>query len=197
MKRENKRGNKWKTAFFALAGTLLLVFTVSAIWVITTFSDSGNDSFQRPDFNEAEGASFTLTTGRDDLNYWIQSELSEEAGADLFELYIDDAIYMETVLEALGLRIPVEMILSPHVTDEGNLELREESFTIGNISLPSNTVFQLIEANADLPDWIITAPEERFFYVNLRDGVSEDMDIRIEAFDLENDEFVLEVTTRN
>lgn len=197
MRHKNKTSNKWKAAFFTLAASLLLLFAATVIWLMATLSSSGGDGFQPPSVRDAEGASFTITTGRDDLNYWLQSELNEETGADMFDLYIEDAIYMETVLEAFGIRIPVEMTLSPHVTSDGNLELREESFTIGNISLPSNTVFQLIEARADLPEWIIVAPEERLFYMNLRDGISEEMDIRIEAFDLGSDEFVFEVTMPN
>lgn len=188
--------NKWKAAFFILAG-LIIIFLITGIgWVNNTFPDpeEGERGFEAYEFEDREGASFTVNTTREDLNYWLQQELAKEEDSDKYELYIEDAVYMETTVQAFGVTIPIEMVLSPHVTEEGNLELREESFRVGNINLPSSRVFQLISATVDLPDWIYVVPEESLFYVNVREGVSEDMVLQIQSFDLENNDIEIHIT---
>jgi len=186
--------NKWKVLFIMLLSSLVVFLVVGIVWFTQTFSELANEEFTKPSSESRDGASFTITTTKEDLNSWLQQELSKEEDAEMYDLYIDDAVYMETRVEAFGLLIPIEMKLSPHVTEEGNLELVEEHFQVGNFSLPSERVFQLIEATVDLPEWIYVLAEDRKFYVDVREGVSDEIDINIHSFDLENNNIELIIT---
>lgn len=186
--------NKWKVSFIMLLSSLVVFLVVGIVWFTQTFSELANEEFTKPSSESRDGASFTITTTKEDLNSWLQQELSKEEDAEMYDLYIDDAVYMETRVEAFGLLIPIEMKLSPHVTEEGNLELVEEHFQVGNFSLPSERVFQLIEATVDLPEWIYVLAEDRKFYVDVREGVSDEIDINIHSFDLENNNIELIIT---
>jgi len=186
--------NKWKVLFIILLSSLVVFLVVGIVWFTQTFSELANEEFTKPSSESRDGASFTITTSKEDLNSWLQQELSKEEDAEMYDLYIDDAVYMETRVEAFGLLIPIEMKLSPHVTEEGNLELVEEHFQVGNFSLPSERVFQLIEATVELPEWIYVLAEDRKFYVDVREGVSDEMDINIHSFDLENNNIELIIT---
>lgn len=188
--------NKWKIAFITLLSSLGIFLVVSFIWFAKSFPEPTNEEFSTSTPESLDGASFTITTTTEDLNNWLQQELSKEDDVEMYNLYIDDAVYMETRVEAFGILIPIEMKLSPNVTEEGNLELVEEHFQVGNWSLPSERVFQLIDATVDLPEWIYVMAEDRKFFVNVREGVSEeiDIDINIKAFDLKNNDIELEMT---
>lgn len=188
--------NKWKIAFIILLSSLGIFLVVSLLWFAKTFPEPTNEEFSTSTPESLDGASFTITTTTEDLNNWLQQELSKEDDVEMYNLYIDDAVYMETRVEAFGILIPIEMRLSPNVTEEGNLELVEEHFQVGNWSLPSERVFQLIDATVDLPEWIYVMAEDRKFFVNVREGVSEeiDIDINIKAFDLKNNDIELEMT---
>lgn len=184
----NTKINIWKWAFFILA-TLLFVAGIAVWFLVQSFlSYDEESSFQSPDYTDRSGAEFEIITTKEDINLWIAEEIREE-GEDDFTLYLDDAIYVETGVEAFGFRIPVEMTLSPEVTDDGNLIVREEQFRLARFELPSEQVFQLIEVTADLPDWIEVLPAERSFFIDLRQASSEEgVDLRVLAFDLEEED---------
>ncbi|WP_416149181.1 YpmS family protein [Salipaludibacillus sp. HK11] len=186
--------NKWKVLFLTLIGFLSLLIVSAVVWLNLALSDEGSDDFQSTVPEVSEGASFTITTTKEDLNSWLQQELSKEQDAEMYDLYIDDGVYLETQIEAFGLNVPIEMKLTPNVTNEGNLELEEEYFHVGGMSLPSERVFQLISATIELPDWIHVISEDRKFYVDVRQGVSEEIDINIQSFDLETNEIELLMT---
>ncbi|PYZ94111.1 hypothetical protein CR194_00790 [Salipaludibacillus keqinensis] len=190
----NREVNKWKVAFFILLAVIGIVIMSGFIWFYQTFPEPQNEDFSIRETGEQERPSFSISTSREDLNLWLQQELEEEEESDMYDMYIDDAVYLETRLSAFGFEVPLEMKLTPHVTEEGNIELEEEYFQVSNINLPSERVFQMIAANVDLPEWIYVLAEDRKFYVNVREGVSEDIDVRVQSFDLENDDIEFQIT---
>lgn len=181
-----KQWNRWKIAFI----TLITIFLISlAGGLALLYSLSRDDVFERPHMITSEliGPKFTVTTTKDDLNLWISRELEmEQPGSVPFQLYIDQYVHFKTVIPAFGFNIPVEMTLEPSVTETGNLELYERTFHIGDFSLPSERVFQLVQRTVELPPWILISPEERKFYLNL-DAISDDIRIEVETFDLQED----------
>lgn len=187
-----QRSNPWKVAFISLIALLILGLTLGIIWINQIFSSAADESFISPVVENPIGPHFTISTTKEDANNWLQQELSEESGN--YDLLIDDNVRMETNVQAFGLNVPIQMELAPRVTEDGNLELLEESFRVGGFNLPSNQVFQLIDSNADLPSWIQVVTGEQKFHVNLRNGVSEDVDIEVISFDLENDDIELNIT---
>ncbi|AOM82456.1 YpmS family protein [Salisediminibacterium beveridgei] len=184
----SKKINFWKWAFFSLAAILTIAGVVAWFMMRSFLTYDQETAFQPRAYQDRSGAEFEIITTKDDINLWIEQEMREE-GEDDFTLYLDDAIYVETGIEAFGFRIPVDMTLSPEVTDNGNLIVREEQFRLARFELPSEQVFQLIEATADLPDWIDVLPAERSFFIDLRQASSEEgLDLRILAFDLEEED---------
>lgn len=190
----SKNNSFWKWAFFSLMA--LIVVTGFVIWFLLqsflTYEDEGETA--TPGYENASGAEFVITTTKEDINQWIAQEIRLE-GEDDFTLFLDEAIYVETGIEIFGFRIPVDMTLSPEVTDDGNLFVREEQFRLARFELPSERVFQLIDATADLPDWIDVLPGERSFFIDLRRASSdEDVDLRVLAFDLEEEDLRFQAT---
>ncbi|RKL68534.1 hypothetical protein CR203_00300 [Salipaludibacillus neizhouensis] len=188
----NQRSNPWKIAFISLIIILVSALTLGIIWINQTFNSATNESFIPPVVKSSSGPQFTISTTKEDANYWLQQELMEEEGD--YEIVIEDKIRMETNFKAFGVYVPIQMELAPRVTEEGNLELIEDSFQVGGFHLPSEQVFQLIDSNVDLPSWIQVVPGEQRFHVNLRNGVSEEVDIKVISFDLDSDDIKLEIT---
>ncbi|QKS70746.1 YpmS family protein [Paenalkalicoccus suaedae] len=186
--------NRWKIAFFSLIALLLLLLIGGGIWINQQLPDASAEPFDRPAVDTVEGPSFTVTTTREDLNSWLQQELQGENQE--FDITIDEAVYFQTELALFGVSIPVEMTLVPEVTEEGNLWLLEDSFRVASFELPSEQVFALIESTVDLPEWITVAQNERGFYVDIVNGVSEDFQIQVESLDLEQNDIELLITSK-
>lgn len=140
-----KTQNPWKIAFLTLSGMILIFIAALAAYLFSISTGTEDDDFQRPQTEEVEGARFTVSASRDDINYWLERELAESGEGEDYELYLEDLVYFHTEVEALGFNVPVEMELEPVVTDGGNVELISRSFSIAGLGLPSSTVLSLIQ----------------------------------------------------
>ncbi|UTR14218.1 YpmS family protein [Salipaludibacillus sp. LMS25] len=185
--------NKWRNAFFILVGTVILAVLSAIGWLYFGLSHTPTNVFEPPSFSDREAASFSVETTREDLNFWLQNELNKEEGTEFYTITIDDDVYFEATVDAFGITVPIYIVLSPRVTEDGNIELLEESFSVANISLPSTRVFELIESRTDLPKWISVIPSEQKLYVNVREGFSDEMEIKVTSFDLALNEIAFDI----
>lgn len=183
--------NKWKIAFIILVSSLFLIFVGSVLFLWSL--GHGDSLSEIPRRDTLSGPSFTVLTTKDDLNIWIERELEQEESDVPFQLYMDDFVYFQSHVPVFTFTVPIEMVLEPQVTDTGNLELYERSFQIGEFSLPSERVFQLIRSTIPLPDWILVFPTERKFYIDLN-GIGDEIQIKVNSFDLEKDELEFTIT---
>ncbi|WP_088035833.1 YpmS family protein [Evansella clarkii] len=188
-----KTQNPWRIAFIILAGIIFIIIASLAVYLFSISSGAVNDDFQRPQTEQTEGARFTVSASRDDINYWLEKELAESGEGEDYQLYLEDLVYFHTEVEALGFTVPVEMELEPLVTDGGNVELVSRSFSIAGLGLPSSTVFSLIQGGDDLPDWIHVLPEESKFYLDLRHGISEEVEIEVQSLNLPEDDIEIQI----
>jgi uncharacterized protein YpmS len=188
-----KTQNPWRIAFIILAGIIFIIIASLAVYLFSISSGAVNDDFQRPQTEQTEGARFTVSASRDDINYWLEKELAESGEGEYYQLYLEDLVYFHTEVEALGFTVPVEMELEPLVTDGGNVELVSRSFSIAGLGLPSSTVFNLIQDGDDLPDWIHVLPEESKFYLDLRHGISEEVEIEVQSLNLPEDDIEIQI----
>ncbi|UTR09229.1 YpmS family protein [Evansella sp. LMS18] len=188
-----KTQNPWKIAFLTLSGMILIFIAALAAYLFSISTGTEDDDFQRPQTEEVEGARFTVSASRDDINYWLERELAESGEGEDYELYLEDLVYFHTEVEALGFNVPVEMELEPVVTDGGNVELISRSFSIAGLGLPSSTVLSLIQGGDDLPDWIHVLPEEGKFYLDLRHGISEEVQIEVHSLNLPEDDIEIQI----
>jgi uncharacterized protein YpmS len=185
--------NKWKAAFFVLAGVILLAAAAGWLWINQALQSDTEEVFTAPDRSEVDGPSFIVSSSREDADAWLQRELEEENMED-FELIIDDAVYFQSTITALGLDIPVEVRFNPEVTEDGNIWLREDGFQVGLVELPSARIFTLIGDNVDLPEWISVVGEESSLYMDLRELDTEEYVIQARELDLEENNIEFQIT---
>ncbi|ADH99990.1 YpmS family protein [Salisediminibacterium selenitireducens] len=191
---EKKTINLWKWAFLILCLALVLTFAGMTLVYLYAVSGSDREEWESPVYEDSDGAVFEISTTKDDINLWIEQEMRAE-GEENFQLYLDDYMYVETTVDVFGLQVPVDLRLIPEVTEDGNLVLIEDRFRIAGFSLPSEQVFRLIRATADLPDWIDVIPESSEFYIDLREAASDGgVDLRIVEFDLAEERLLFEAT---
>ncbi|MBM7097347.1 YpmS family protein [Bacillus sp. H-16] len=181
--------NKWKTAFFSLL-TIVTLITVFIMFMLLRLFGPIDDpewtQVERGDW-ESQYPSFVLEADKGNLNRLIQQELDKEDPGREYDIYLEDEVHFRASFSVFGSQVPVEMNLAPEVTDDGNIILQETSFRIGSISLPSAQVFRMMDSMADLPDFVYINPNESMIYIQLQEGVSEDVLVEAEEFNLEDD----------
>ncbi|UCZ54321.1 YpmS family protein [Bacillus shivajii] len=193
MKREDT--NIWKIAFFSFLGFIIAMILVGMTILYFVLQPVEIEERQAHIQEDIDGATFTVSTTKEDVNYWIQKEVKETMGEEL-SIYLADLIFFETSINVLGMNVPIEMVFAPNVTEEGNLVLYEHSFRVGVLQLSSERVLQLMQTSVDFPDWMEVIPPERKIFLNIRDGISDEMQVKVQKFDLDENEIVLEVTIK-
>ncbi|MFA9557218.1 YpmS family protein [Evansella sp. AB-rgal1] len=189
-----KKKNPWKIAFITLFTFLVLVIVSSYLLFSSLFTSSGTSFRQLPEFSRTEGAQFIVSTSKEDINYWLKKELQkEQEGSQQYDLFFDDFVYFQTELNVLGVTIPMQMTLEPQVTESGNLQLFEKSFQIGNFNLPSERIFQLMDATVELPDWIYIYPMDRKLYLDIANSITHDIQVSIKTFNLQENQIEIEL----
>ncbi|TMW74007.1 YpmS family protein [Alteribacter natronophilus] len=196
-----KQKDKWKLAFFSLLSIVTLIGLIIMFLFFRLFAPAGDLEWETADRGSWEDTypSFTVEASRDSLNRLIQQELDEEEPDREYDLYIgEEYVHFDASFGALGRQIPIELNLKPEVTDDGNIMLREESFNVGGISLPSSQIFSLIHSMADLPEWVKVNAQESYFYLHLHEGIADGVLAEAEEINLAENRirFTIFVTTR-
>lgn len=184
MKLKNK--NKWKIAF-------LILFSFNLLIVILFFSflviGSNKPSQVKNKEITASVAEFVIQTDKNDLNSLINHYIEDEGlnGPIDYHVLLDDEVELYGSIPVFSHELELKMTFEPEALENGDLILRQESISLGGISLPVNHVMKLIRDSYKLPEWVIIQPNEKTVYVNLQQmELNGGIQVRAKEFDLTN-----------
>lgn len=91
--------------------------------------------------------------------------------------------------EVLGFPINFYLYFDPYVMENGNVQLKARSLSIGTLSLPIKDVMNMIKRNYKLPDWIEINTDELTIMLRLDQfRMQNGMYIKANKIDLVNDD---------
>ncbi|EZH68006.1 hypothetical protein DH09_08820 [Bacillaceae bacterium JMAK1] len=160
---------KWKIAFFTL-----LAIIIGGFLVVILLLTSSSDQQAIPEEQHIEDGLvplFTVETDLERVNRYIESEFDEPFRLESQE----EQLRLSNTYEVVGMNVDIQVQFIPEITENGNIRLIEDGFSVGALSLPASTVLRLVDEAADFPDWI---------YVNANEGV---IDVRLTEIELDND----------
>ncbi|MFC5713566.1 YpmS family protein [Thalassorhabdus alkalitolerans] len=157
--------NIWMIAFFLLLSVNIIVI-IGGVAAINHYLPETEDSKELPERTVEEPGEpvFTLTTTKEQLNYFLYEELEDE---EFSVEAAEDRLILESSIELLGRSIELEMNFAPEVQENGDLILREDGLRLGILQLPGSEALQVLTSQADLPEWAEIYPEERAIYISL------------------------------
>ncbi|WML30974.1 YpmS family protein [Neobacillus sp. OS1-32] len=151
--------NKWKMGFLILLGIDLLFAIIILSLVMAPSKDIEREIAKHP---VGEHVSFHVKSNKYDLNKLINHYLDEEAAdspihyrvvlADEVELYGKISIFSE--------EINMKLTFKPKALKNGDLVLRQESMSLGDLPLPNSYVLKFISENYKLPKGVQIRPKE-------------------------------------
>ena len=190
--------NKWKVAFFLLTGAIIIFITI-IFYLATSPSEDVQINSQGVIINPADSVLLVEATV-DDVEKiamkYIQKELAKSPLP--IDIVIDKTINLNSELTAFGVTVPFSLKFNPIVTEEGNIQLKQDSVNVGKVNIQPSTVLKLMNDAVAFPEWIIVRPKEEEVYVDLSDiNVMNGARIRAKEVDLENNRILLEVIVPN
>ncbi len=186
---ESKKKNYWKFAFLILLGIVL----GSSIFLGTRiFANREPDLAEVPAITERQGDPvLTINTNKEKVNQMISFFLSDyQKDQDIkYKFYLENEAMLNGTFEVLGFPINFYLYFDPYVMENGNVQLKARSLSIGTLSLPIKDVMNMIKRNYKLPDWIEINTDDLTIMLRLdRFRMQNGMYIKANKIDLVNDD---------
>lgn len=170
--------NKWKIAFLVLLG-LLIGIDAFIFFRISQTRESNN--LTKENITELAGTQvISLESNKEKVNALIDFYLREfQKDSEIkYDFYLEEEAMLNGTFQVLGYPIEFYIYFDPYVTDNGNIQLKANSLSIGMLELPIADILSFIQKEYKLPNWVEVNPEKSFIV------------LRLDKFDINNGLFV-------
>ncbi len=185
--------NKWKFAFFALAGTVLFAILL-VVFLVTRPVDGVNFAESSKDEREVKGNVLVVQTTTKELES-ISKKYLKDAGSPLpLDFTIGDDIQLKSTLKVFYTEIPISMNFDPIVDEKGNIILKQTGMNVGLLNIPPETTMKIMRDTVEFPSWITINPNRAEIYIDLsRINIASGSRIKAKELDLPKDKILLEI----
>ncbi len=187
--------NKWKVAFFFLAGAIIAVVTTIIILATSPARD-----VPLPPVTEAKGSVLLVETTTKDFEKLALKYLREALNTETLPIAINmnDQIQIFSEIIAFGVVVPVQIDFEPVVNENGNLHLKYSKIYVGKFDIKPSMVLKILDETIEFPEWILIRPNEEEIFVDLSQlTVADGSKVRAREIDLRNDRILLEIIVPN
>ncbi|WP_054768375.1 YpmS family protein [Lysinibacillus parviboronicapiens] len=186
--------NKWKFAFFALAGTVL--FAILLVVYLATKPVDGVNLAKSSESEEIKGNVLVVQTTTKEFESISKKYLKDTAmGSPLpIDFTIGDDIQLKSKLTVFYTEIPITMNFEPIVDEKGNIILKQTEMNVGLLNIPPETTMKIMRDSVEFPSWITVNPNKAEIYIDLsRVNIATGSRVRAKELDLPNDKILLEI----
>lgn len=186
-KRKIKLENPWKLAFFTLIGILVGTMCFLAFRMgeeretdnlaRQTSIASGSPAFQ---------VQLTKSQANELINFYL-NEFQEGSGVN-YSFILENQALLTGTFKILGHELKFYLYFEPYLLDNGEVELKAKSISIGTLSLPISELMNYVKNNFKLPGWVeVDASGEKIILhlnqIEIKNGIS----FKAEQIDLVGD----------
>ncbi len=187
--------NKWKVAFFALAGTVLFAILL-VVFLATRPVDGVHVAKSSAGESESKGNVLVVQTTTKELESISKKYLKDAAkGSPLpLDFTIGDDIQLRSTLTVFYTEIPISMNFDPIVDDKWNIILKQTGMNVGLLNIPPETTMKIMRDSVEFPSWITVNPNKAEIYIDLsRINIASGSRVRAKELDLPKDKILLEI----
>lgn len=187
--KETRKANYWKFAFLILLGIVIgsTVFLGSRI-----FANREPEYTETPAITERQGEPvLTINSNKEKVNQLISFFLSDyQKDSDIeYKFYLENEAMLNGTFEVLGFPINFYLYFDPFVMENGNVQLKARSLSVGTLSLPIKDVMNMIKRNYKLPKWVEVNTDDLTIMLRLDQfRMQNGMYIKADKIDLVDDD---------
>ncbi|WP_297075416.1 YpmS family protein [uncultured Enterococcus sp.] len=186
---QNKRQhNYWKIAFLVLVGLILGtgVFITSRILDTKPFPVKETPAIVERNGTPVVNISSNKTQVNELIDFYL-GDYREKSGLD-YEFVLNDQAMLKGEFKLLGVPINFYLYFDPYVMEDGNVQLKAKSLSIGTLGVPISEVMKLIKRSYELPEWIEIDAKEKTVMIRLDQfRMQNGLFIKAEKIDLVDD----------
>lgn len=191
---------KFKTNWKLLFISLLAINIVCLIVFLGMLFIPNKTAEIDENIDEQDYIDLLVETDKEDLTNLINSYLKKEAkdNALSYKVLLTERVMLVGSITVFNKDIDLVMTFRPEVIENGDLLLKQEAFTVGQVDLPVTFVLRYINDYYNLPEWVQIDAKKQNIYVYLSEmKVKSDMKVRVKTFNLSSNDlkFTLRVPT--
>ncbi len=133
-----------------------------------------------------------ISTNTEQLNTLINKYLGDFQDNKMsYKFYLSDKAVLEGSYKLFGKDIPLYVYFEPYALNDGSVNLKVTSISIGTLSLPAKTVLNYVKGAYDLPKFVTINSEKQEVLIDLPQvALAKDTFLQANKLDLKNDKFV-------
>lgn len=187
-KQQKRELNGWKWAFLAL----LSIIIGMSIWFFTQLTPVviGEPNLETRDSEEE--AMFQVSAQKEDINQLVASYLKNEEiveGPVNYQFTLENQARLVGTFQLFGQDVQFQLFMEPFVMENGNLQFKATSLSIGRFNVPITFAMNQIKNQLNLPEWVAIDSEQETIVFNLNEfTLASGMHFSVDKIDLaEND----------
>ncbi len=184
-----KKINGWMVAFFVLLGVVVGSGIVVASRILEPREVLTSNSAK---LVERDGSPVvTIESTKQQVNeliaFYLQ-DYSEKSGLD-YTFTLENQALLNGQFKVLGMPVNFYLYFDPYVMENGNVQLKAKSLSIGTLGVPIKEVMKLVKRSYKLPSWIEIKPSDGTVLIRLDQfRMQNGLFIKAEKIDLVDDE---------
>ncbi|KAF1304793.1 MULTISPECIES: YpmS family protein [Enterococcus] len=170
--------NPWRSAFLLLVAVVL---GTGFFFGSRIFANREPNYKKTPAIVERQGTPvLTINSNKKQVNELIDFYLEEfQKDSDVkYEFTLENEAMLTGEFKVLGFPVQFYLYFDPYVMDNGNVQLRAKSLSIGTLGLPLKEVMSMVKRSYKFPKWIEVNPDD------------ENIMIRLDQFRMQNGLFM-------
>lgn len=183
-----KKINGWMVAFFVLLGVVVGSGIVVASRILEPREVLTSNSAK---LVERDGSPVvTIESTKQQVNeliaFYLQ-DYSEKSGLD-YTFTLENQALLNGQFKVLGMPVNFYLYFDPYVMENGNVQLKAKSLSIGTLGVPIKEVMKLVKRSYKLPSWIEIKPSDGTVLIRLDQfRMQNGLFIKAEKIDLVDD----------
>lgn len=186
--------NHWKVAFIVLIG--LIIGSAAFVFIRVTQVREPNYT-PVPELVEKNGTPvIAIQSKKKQINALIDFYLGDfQKGSDItYKFYLENEAMLNGTFEVLGHPIQFYLYFDPYVMDNGNVQLKAKSLSIGTLGLPMKEILKFVQRDYKLPNWVEVNPDDRTVLLRLDQfRMQNGLFIRAEKINLVDDDIRMNI----
>lgn len=194
MPKHDKKKNKWKQFFFWLLGLNVLV--VLAILILIFWPVSETETPGGSEENTMQSSEFTVRTSKQNVNELVNAYIEKllEDTSHEYSVSLEENVELRGELPVFSSTVPVSVYLEPVVQDNGDIILKQESISLGQLALPNQKIMEYLKKYLPMPNWVTVDPANEEIYVAVTDmQIRSNLNVSVESFDLETNNLAFNI----
>ena len=183
-----KELNPWKIACLTIIGVLVGTLLFIGIRVTQVREPNYNSSQDR---SKAGTQVLSIQSNKQQINDLIEFFLNDfQKDTDItYDFYLENEAMLTGTFKVLGYPIQFNLYFDPYVVDNGNVQLKAKSLSIGTLGLPIKDILGFVQRDYQLPSWVEVKPSEKYILLKLDEfELQNGLFIRAEKINLIDDD---------